>query len=97
MPTKTFSGRAEERDLRFADALAREQFGVSFGTYCATTFIQALKSGAELPHAPESEESKRKHLAIAAMKRICDVEPINPDIGRMSDAEIKDLIASRYE
>ena len=94
MATKTFSGRAEEKDLLFADALTHEQLGMSFGTYCATELIGALRQGATLPRA-EDDALSRRRSAIARMKQLGSL-PHDPAIGRMSDRDIKDLIASRY-
>lgn len=95
MATKTFSGRADESALAYADALTRAQFGISYGQYCATTLIQALKDGAELPAPSNNAASNKK---IAAIKKIQALrsKSHNEEIGRLSDDEIKALIGARY-
>ena len=95
MTTKTFSGRADEKDLLFVDALTREQFGTSFGTYCATTLIQAIRQGCELPRPDRDVAAPGKEAAISRMKQLSEL-PHDPAIGRLSDQEVADLLASRY-
>ena len=95
MATKTFSSRADEKRLAYADALTREKFGMSFGQYCGSILLDAVYEGANLPQRPtRGEDAKAK--AIAQMKAFSRL-PHNPAIGFMSDDEIKNLIASRYE
>ena len=96
MATKTFSSRTDEQDLAFADAVAREQFGMSFGQYCGSVLIDAVRQGVELPSASNSSLLDRRASAINKMKGISKL-PHSADVGRMTDAQIKDLIASRYE
>ena len=95
MATKTFSSRADEKRLAFADALTRERFGMSYGQYCGSLLLDAVCDGADLPQ-PSTRRDSRKADAVARMKAFSG-KPHNPAIGLMSDAEIADLIASRYE
>lgn len=95
MATKTFSGRVEESALAYADALTRAQFGVSYGQYCATMLIDALKDGAELP-APGNEGLAGKRLASLNSIRALQKQKHNAAVGRMPDDEIKALIGARY-
>ena len=96
MATKTFSSRADEASLAYADALARKEFGMSFGQYCGTVLVEAIKEGAELPRARTAGALEAKRAAIARIKNIAQL-PHNEEVGRMSDAQIKELIESRYE
>lgn len=95
MATKTISGRAEEKDPLFADAATHEQFGTSFGTHYADTLIQAAHQSCELPQPDHGSAVSRKKAAVSRAKQLCEL-PRNPTIGRMSDQETEDLIASRY-
>lgn len=95
MATKTFSGRAEERDLAFANALAHEQLGISYGQYCGSLLIEALKEGASLPAPKNTAKQNKKIAALEAIKGFAS-HSHNPEIGNMSDSELKELIAGRY-
>ena len=96
MATKTFSSRADERRLAYADAITRKKYGMSFGQYCGSILLDAIYNGAELPDAQSAGTLDRKASAIATMKSL-SARPHDEGIGRMSDAEVKQLIASRYE
>lgn len=95
MPTKTFSGRMDEADLAYADALARERFGMSFGQYCSSVLIEAVRQGADLP-SPARDAGNAKKAAVAKIKQLSQ-RPHNAEIATMTDAQIKDLIGTRYE
>ncbi len=95
MATKTFSSRADEKRLAYADSLTRKHFNMSYGQYCGSILLDAICEGMSLPQ-PSGEESSAKTTAIARMKAISQRKH-NARIGKMSDQEIKDLIASRYE
>lgn len=95
MATKVFSSRADEAGLAFADAVARERFGMSFGQYCGSVLVDAVQQGAELPSVPRSEGGSAKERAITKLKAIA-LRSHDAAVGRMSDAEIDDLLASRY-
>lgn len=96
MATKTFSGRADASGLAYADALTRERFGLSFGQYCSSILIDAIQQGAELPDAPRNGKLAAKRKAVQALKGF-SLSHKNAEIGHMTDAQIADLIASRYE
>jgi len=96
MATRTFSSRADEAGLAYADAVAREQFGMSFGQYCGSVLIDAVMQGAPLPEAPAESAKERKANAVATIKGISS-RPHNTGIGRMSDEQIRELLGSRYE
>ncbi len=96
MPTKTFAGRTDEKNLAYINAVTQAQFGLSYGQYCSSVLIDAVKQGAELPRPGTSDAASRRKAAIAKMKRLSQA-PKNKEIGLMSDDAIKDLIASRYE
>ena len=95
MPTTTFAGRASKEDLAFMNALTRQRFGMSFGQYCGSVLIQAVRQGIDLPQPDETATNSRRKAAVAKMKELSD-RPGNPRIAHMSDTEIKDLIADRY-
>ena len=95
MSTTTFAGRASEEDLAFMNALTRQRFGMSFGQYCGSVLIQAARQGIDLPQPDETAADFRRKAAVAKMKELSG-RPGNSQIARMSDAEIKDLVASRY-
>ncbi len=96
MATKTFSSRADEQDLAYADAIARKQFGMSFGQYCGSILLNAVRQGAELPTPISDAASTKKANAISKIKSFSQREH-DSSIGKMTDSEIRDLIASRYE
>ena len=96
MATKTFSSRADAAALAYADSVTRAQFGMSFGQYCGSVLIEAIRNGVELPRPSDLAAQKRKASAIATIKSIAE-KPHDAAIGRMSDDQIKNLIASRYE
>ncbi|MDO5118347.1 MAG: hypothetical protein Q4D34_07665, partial [Eggerthellaceae bacterium] len=71
MPTKTFSGRAEEKKLSYADSLVRRRFGMSFGQYCATILIDAIYDGADLPElGKDADKLAKRQRALQGMKEL---------------------------
>ena len=42
MATKTFSGRADAEKILLADALARQEYGLSFGQYCSGVLVDYI-------------------------------------------------------
>lgn len=96
MATRTFSSRADETALEYADALTHQQFGMSYGQYCGSVLIEAIRQGAELPRPPQTDETERRKDAVAKMKAF-SARAHDETVGHMSDDEIKHLIAGRYE
>ena len=96
MATKTFSCRADAEKLAYADALAKKEYGMSFGQYCGTVLLNGIEQTGELPRYKNEDELERKKRAIEFMKNFSSY-PHDERIGRMADEELKDLIASRYE
>lgn len=96
MATKTFSGRADEKRLADAEARARRDFGVSFGTYCGTILLDVMEDAGSLPR-PDADRDRmeQRRQAWEAMKAR-SAEFKGSPVTRMSDEEIKDLIAERY-
>lgn len=43
MATKTFSCRADAEKLAYADALAKKEYGMSFGQYCGTVLLNGIE------------------------------------------------------
>ena len=97
MATKTFSGRADEAKLARADALTQRVFGLSFGQYCATVLLDLIDAGEQLPQASDAEAVRQGKIDALRSMRERSARFANPRIAEMSDAQIKDLIASRYE
>ena len=95
MSTKTFSGRVDSEALAFADALARRDFGLSFGQYCGTVLLESICSSGAMPSLPRQERPE-KDRAAAVIKGFA-ARGRNREIGRLTDSEVRDLIASRYE
>ena len=95
MTTKTFSSRADAEKLAYADALAKKEYGMSFGQYCGTVLLNGIEQTGELPRYKNEDEFARKARAINFMRNISNY-PHDERIGRMTDEELKDLIASRY-
>lgn len=96
MATKTFSSRAEEGSLAFADALARREYGLSFGQYCGTVLLNAIERTGSMPQLECQEERPGKKRAAGIIKGFA-ARAVDPAIGRMLDGEIRDMVASRYE
>ncbi len=96
MATKTFSSRTSESNLAYMDALTRTEFGMSYGQYCGSILIDAVRSGEKLPRPQKIDEATRRASAVESMKAF-SLKHRNAEIGAMSDDEIKRLIASRYE
>ena len=96
MATKIFSSRADAEKLAYADALAKKEYGMSFGQYCGTVLLDGIEQTGELPRYKNEDELERKKRAIEFMKNFSSY-PHDERIGRMTDEELKDLIASRYE
>ena len=96
MATKTFSSRADEAGLAYADALTRREFGMSFGQYCGSVLVEAITQGAELPKLPANHARDAKRNAAERIKGIAE-RPHDEGVGRMTDQQVKNLIASRYE
>lgn len=93
MGTKIVSGRVDEQKLEYAEAITREQLGISFGQYCSSVVVDYICATGTLP-VVEMVDSYQE-----AFKKLIELsdEPGNRAIGAMSDDEIRDLIASRYD
>lgn len=96
MTTKVFSSRADESLLAYADVLARKEYGLSYGQYCGTVLLEAIKRDGRMPQLASAKESNIKTQAASFLKGFAKREH-NEAIGKMTDDEIRELIASRYE
>lgn len=96
MATRTFSSRADEEQLAFADALSRREYGMSYGQYCGTVLLGSIKATGSLPRLAQAEEDARKKAA-ASLIRGFSAHVRNPEVARLSDEGIRELIASRYD
>lgn len=95
MATKIFSSRADESGLAFADALARKEYGLSFGQYCGTILIDAITASGKMPALDQPAPSNAKQQAATLLKGFT-ARVRDPEIGRLSDEGIRELIAGRY-
>lgn len=96
MATKVFSSRADEGSLAFANALARKEYGLSFGQYCGTVLLRSIEATGKMPRLETNVDAERRQKAASFIKGFSSCKK-NPDIGRLSDSEIRNLIAGRYE
>ena len=97
MATKTFSGRAEEGKLAYADALAQRDHDMSYGQYCATVLLDQIQLSHALPQLPQPDGELEKRLqALHRMRKMSD-RLRGSRLASMSDDELKELVASRYE
>lgn len=96
MATKTFSGRVDEGLLAFADELSRREHGLSFGQYCSTVLLEEIDRTGHMPQLSGRRADERKREAAAFIKGF-GTYATQPEIGKMSDGEMRDLIAGRYE
>lgn len=96
MATKTFSSRADEAALTFADALTRKKYGLSYGQYCGTVLLEAIQSSGQMPSLPGLGVDEERRRAASFIRGFSSRSK-NSDVGMMSDDEIRDLMASRYE
>lgn len=67
MPTKTFSGRADESKLQYADLVCKQEAGMTFGQFCASTLVDYIYESGQLPDLRANGEPSS---AIARMQRI---------------------------
>lgn len=96
MATRTFSSRADERQLSFAEALSRREYGMSYGQYCGTVLLSSIEATGTLPHATKAPEDERKQAAASLIKGF-SARARNPEVARLSDEDIRELIAGRYD
>ncbi len=93
MPTKTFSGRVEAFKLGVVEEVVRQRKGMSFGQYCSSELVDFIFDTGELP---ETTPPKDPREGIAFMKTLTEKHGITA-VSSMSDDEIRNLIAERYE
>lgn len=96
MTTRTFSGRVDEGLLAFADSVAKREYGLSFGQYCGTVLLDAVKRTGKMPDVSAKGDLSSKAEAASFIKSFSS-RARHPEIGKLSDSEIKELIASRYD
>lgn len=93
MATKTFSGRADEEKILLADALAQQEYGLSFGQYCSGVLVDYVCETGSLPN---TRVRSKKKSGVATMLSLAKKHR-GSDMARLSDQEIRDVIAGRYE
>ena len=96
MATRTFSSRADEEQLSFADALSRREYGMSYGQYCGPVLLGLIEATGSLPRPAKATEGERKQAAASLIKGF-SAQARNPEVARLSDEGIRELIASRYD
>ena len=96
MTTKTFSSRVDADKLAYADAMARQQFGMSFGQYCGSVLIDAIREGSELPEPNRPSRDDAKADAIARIKSIASLS-FESESSRSSTRSTRNPFARRYE
>lgn len=70
MATRTFSGRVDEGALAFADALARRDYGLSFGQYCGTILLDSIQAQDPCRRCLRRRRAKAtRHLSLRASPR----------------------------
>lgn len=96
MPTKTFSGRAELDKLAYADALAMQEYGISYGQFCSSILLDFIQEKRALPAV--GLEAGLQQQRIDALKRLRAMGKRleGSKLATMSDEEMKQQIASRY-
>lgn len=97
MATKIFSSRADENLLAFADALARKEYGLSFGQYCGTILLESIERSGCMPKLSQQENAAKEKKEAARFIKDFALQGGNREIAVLSDEEIRELIASRYE
>lgn len=97
MATKTFSGRAEEDKLAYADALTQREYGISYGQYCATVLLNQVQLQHALPvFARENDAPTRRVAALHRLREMSE-QLRGSKLATMDEGEMKALVASRYE
>lgn len=94
MATKTFSGRVDAEKFLLADALARQELGISFGQYCSGMLVDYICETGALPDTRIKQ--KRKGKGVSKMLSLACAHA-KSDMSTLSDQEIKDMLAARYE
>ena len=97
MATKVFSSRADAKALAFADSLARRRYGISYGQYCGTVLLEYIDDAGALPPIGSAKKEGDAKRRAAALIKDFSARPHNSRIGAMTDAEVRDLMAARYE
>lgn len=97
MATKTFSSRVNEEKLAFADGLVRKRYGISYGQYCGTVLLDDIEATGRLPKLNGAQSAEEKKRAAVSFIKGFASKAVHPEIGSYSDADVRDLIASRYE
>lgn len=92
MATKTFSSRADEKKLRFADEVTQRELGISFGQYCGTQVLEYVYRTGKLPDV----EMPDKPSGIQTMRDLT-ARHRNTHVGTMPDEEIKARLEGHHE
>ena len=96
MATKVFSSRVDADRLAFADAVAQRDCGLSYGQYCGTVLLDAIQAAGRMPELTPQPSDGIKQRAADFIKGFSQ-KALHPEVGRLSDQEVRDLVASRYE
>ncbi len=93
MSTKIFSGRTDEEKLRIVEEIAQRDANISFGQFCGKTVVDYVYAIGKLPELEVPDQTKSGVETMIALSEKHGTSKLSD----MSDADVKDLIASRYE
>lgn len=77
MATKTFSGRADENKLQYADLVCKQELEMTFGQFCASELINYVYEKGQLPDLRVEHEPSK---AIRRMQQI--IEQVEAERGK---------------
>ena len=93
---QNLSSRTSESDLAYMDALVRAEFGMSYGQYCGSILIDAIRSGEKLPQPRKSRRGGAESVCRGEHEGVFAQAPKHRN--RKHDRRRNQAtIASRYE
>ena len=97
MPTKTFSGRGDVDALAYADALAERDYGMSYGQFCGSVLLDYVRTQQALPRIGQTQDARQQRINALRRMREMSERLADSSLATMTDSELKDRIASRYD
>lgn len=97
IPTKTFSGRADENKLKFADLICSQEIGMSFGQFCAGDLVNYIY---ETGNLPDLRTEAQANTAIEKMQNLIATYSLEKKssfgklVANMDDAGLSDFADS---
>ena len=96
MTTTVMSARVDANQLKFADKLAKTNYGCNFAKYCTMLLSNAFETKS-LPKINQGKKvSNGEQKEILGFIKTFRQNATHPEIATLSDSELKDLIAKRY-